>query len=92
LPELYIPSGKELENELSREDDERDDVGEKMLGSLEVSSFLLALETYFASSTDSTGAPIAALQLASTKAKTLGQSMQNIVKGKNLLSKQVKTI
>ena len=58
----------------------------------EVSSFLLALETYFASSTDSTGAPIAALQLASTKAKTLGQSMQNIVKGKNLLSKQVKTI
>jgi hypothetical protein len=58
----------------------------------EVSSFLLALETYFASSTDSTGAPIAALQLASTKAKTLGQSMQNIVKRKNLLSKQVKTI
>lgn len=58
----------------------------------EVSSFLLALGVYFQTATDSTGAPIGSLQQAASKAKTLAQSMQNIVDGKNLLSKQVKTI
>ena len=58
----------------------------------EVSSFLLSLSVYFKTSTDSTGAPIVSLQQASSKAKTLGESMQNIVNGKDLLSKQVKTI
>jgi hypothetical protein len=47
---------------------------------------------YFQTATDSTGAPIGSLQQAASKAKTLAQSMQNIVDGKNLLSKQVKTI
>jgi hypothetical protein len=58
----------------------------------EVSSFLLSLSVYFKTAADSTGAPIASLQQASSKAKTLGQSMQNIVNGKDLLSKQVKTV
>lgn len=58
----------------------------------EVSSFLSALGVYFQTATDSTGAPIGSLQQAASKAKTLAQSMQNIVDGKNLLSKQVKTI
>jgi hypothetical protein len=58
----------------------------------EVSSFLSALGVYFQTATDSTGAPIASLQQASSKANQLGQSLQNIVNGKNLLSKQVKTI
>jgi len=58
----------------------------------EVSSFISALSTYFQTATDSTGAPIGSLQQAAGKAKTLAQSMQNIVDGKNLLSKQVKTI
>lgn len=58
----------------------------------EVSSFLLSLSVYFKTAVDSTGAPIASLQQASSKAKALGDSMQNIVKGKDLLSKQVKTV
>ena len=58
----------------------------------EVSSFLSALGVYFQTATDSTGAPIASLQQASSKANQLGQSLQNIVNGKNLLSKQVKTV
>jgi hypothetical protein len=58
----------------------------------EVSSFLLSLGVYFQTAIDSTGAPIASLQQASSKANQLGQSIQNIVNGKNLLSKQVKTI
>ena len=58
----------------------------------EVSSFLLSLGVYFQTATDSTGAPIVSLQQASSKANQLGQSIQNIVNGKNLLSKQVKTI
>jgi hypothetical protein len=58
----------------------------------EVSSFLLSLGVYFQTATDSTGAPIVSLQQASSKANQLGQSIQNIVNGKNLLSKQVKTV
>jgi hypothetical protein len=58
----------------------------------EISSFLTALGVYFQAASDSTGTPIASLQQASSKANQLGQSLQNIVKGKNLLSKQVKTI
>jgi hypothetical protein len=58
----------------------------------EVSSFLLSLGVYFQTAIDSTGAPIASLQQASSKANQLGQSIQNIVNGKNLLSKQVKTV
>jgi hypothetical protein len=58
----------------------------------EVASFLSALGVYFQTATDSIGAPIISLQQASSKAKTLGQSIQNIVDSKNLLSKQVKTI
>lgn len=58
----------------------------------EISSFMSALGVYFQTATDSTGAPIGSLQQAASKAKTLAQSIQNIVSGKNLLSKQVKTI
>lgn len=58
----------------------------------EVASFLTGLGVYFQTATDSVGAPIASLQQAASKANQLGQSIQNIVDGKNLLSKQVKTI
>jgi len=58
----------------------------------EVASFLTGLGVYFQTATDSVGAPIASLQQAASKANQLGQSIQKIVDGKNLLSKQVKTI
>lgn len=58
----------------------------------EVSSFLSSLSIYFQSAVDSTGAPIVSLQQASSKAKQLSQSINNIVKNNELLSKQVKTI
>lgn len=58
----------------------------------EISTFLLSLGVYFETATDSTSAPIVSLQQASSKANQLGQSLQKIVNGKNLLSKQVKTV
>lgn len=58
----------------------------------DIASFLTGLGVYFQTATDSVGAPIASLQQASSKANQLGQSIQNIVDSKNLLSKQVKTI
>jgi len=39
-----------------------------------------------------TGAPIASLSSIASDAEVLGKSIKNIVDGKNLLSKQVKTI
>jgi hypothetical protein len=58
----------------------------------EISSFLLTLEVAFQSATDSTGTPIASLISIASDAGQLGKSISNIVKGKDLLSKQVKTI
>jgi len=58
----------------------------------EVSSFLIALGVYFQTAVDSSGNPIVSLQQASSKANQLGKSIQNVVKGNDLLSKQVKTV
>ena len=58
----------------------------------ELSVFLNTLNVAFQTATDSTSAPIVSLQSIANDAGQLGKSIDNIVKGKNLLSKQVKTI
>lgn len=58
----------------------------------EIASFLGTLNIAFQTATDATGAPIASLSAIACDAETLNKSILNIVNGKNLLSKQVKTI
>jgi hypothetical protein len=58
----------------------------------EIASFLGTLNIAFQTATDVTGAPIASLLSIASDAEVLGKSIKNIVDGKNLLSKQVKTI
>ena len=58
----------------------------------DIATFLGTLEIAFSTAIDSNGAPIASLQSIDCDAGTLSKSIQNIVKGKDLLSKQVKTI
>jgi hypothetical protein len=56
----------------------------------EMSAFLGALEIAFSTATDATGAPIVSLQSVAGNANTLSRSISELVKGKNLLSKNVK--
>ena len=56
----------------------------------EISAFLGTLEIAFSTAIDSNGAPIASLQSISSNAGTLSRSISELVKGKNLLSKNVK--
>jgi hypothetical protein len=58
----------------------------------ELSVFLGTLDIAFQTAIDATGAPIVSLQAIACDAQTLSKSITNIVNGKNLLSKQVKTI
>jgi len=58
----------------------------------ELSSFLNTLNVAFQTAMDATGAPIVSLQSIANDAEQLSKSITNIVNGKNLLSKQVKTI
>jgi hypothetical protein len=56
----------------------------------EISSFFGTLEIAFSTAIDSNGAPIASLQSIAGNASTLSKSISELVKGKNLLSKNVK--
>jgi len=58
----------------------------------DIATFLQTLNIAFKSATDSNGAPIVSLQSIASDAETLGNDLLNIVNGKNLLSKTVKTI
>ena len=61
-----------------------------VLGNIAV--FLQTLNIAFKTATDSNGAPIVALQAIASDAETLSNDLLNIVNGKNLLSKTVKTV
>jgi hypothetical protein len=61
-----------------------------VLGNITV--FLQTLNITFKTATDSNGAPIVALQAIASDAETLSNDLLNIVNGKNLLSKTVKTV
>jgi len=56
----------------------------------EISKFFGILEIAFSTAIDSNGAPIASLQSIAGNASTLSKSISELVKGKNLLSKNVK--
>lgn len=58
----------------------------------DVATFLQTLSIAFKTATDSNGAPIVSLQSIAYDADTLSNDILNIVNGKNLLSKQVKTV
>lgn len=58
----------------------------------EIATFLGTLNIAFQTATDTTGAPIASLLSIASDAEVLSKSIKNIVNGKNLLSKQVKTV
>ena len=58
----------------------------------EIAVFLGTLDIAFQTAADATGTPIASLSSIACDAEVLGKSIKNIVDGKNLLSKQVKTI
>lgn len=58
----------------------------------EIATFLGTLNIAFQTATDTTGAPIASLSSIASDAEVLSKSIKNIVNGKNLLSKQVKTV
>ena len=57
-----------------------------------IATFLQTLNIAFKTAVDSNGAPIVSLQSISSDAETLSNDILNIVNGKNLLSKTVKTI
>ena len=56
----------------------------------EISAFFGTLEIAFSTAIDSNGAPIASLQSIASNASGLSKSISELVKGKNLLSKNVK--
>jgi hypothetical protein len=58
----------------------------------DIAVFLQTLNIAFKSSVDSNGAPIVSLQAIAPDAETLSNDILNIVNGKNLLSKIVKTV
>lgn len=58
----------------------------------DIAVFLQTLNIAFKSSVDSNGAPIVSLQTIASDAETLSNDILNIVNGKNLLSKTVKTV
>jgi hypothetical protein len=58
----------------------------------DIAVFLQTLNIAFKSSVDSNGAPIVSLQAIASDAETLSNDILNIVNGKNLLSKTVKTV
>lgn len=57
-----------------------------------IASFLNTLGIAFSVATDSMGVPIVSLNNIAQDAQTLSKNLNNVVKGKDLLSKQVKTI
>lgn len=57
-----------------------------------VASFLNTLGVAFSVATDSMGVPIVSLNNIAQDAQTLSKNLNNVVKGKDLLSKQVKTV
>jgi hypothetical protein len=58
----------------------------------DIAIFLQTLSIAFKTSTDSNGAPIVALQTIASDAETISNDLLNIVNGRNLLSKTVKTV
>jgi hypothetical protein len=58
----------------------------------DIAIFLQTLDIAFKTAVDSNGAPIVSLQAIASDAETLSNDLLNIVNGKNLLSKTVKTI
>ena len=58
----------------------------------DIAVFLQTLSIAFKTATDSNGAPIVALQTIASDAETVSNDLLNIVNGKNLLSKTVKTV
>jgi hypothetical protein len=58
----------------------------------DIAVFLQTLNIAFKSAVDSNGAPIVSLQSIASDAETLSNDISNIVNGKNLLSKTVKTV
>jgi len=57
-----------------------------------VASFLNTLGVAFSVATDSMGVPIVSLNNIAQDAQTLSKNLNNVIKGKDLLSKQVKTV
>ena len=58
----------------------------------DIAVFLQTLNIAFKTAVDSNGAPIVALNTIASDAETLSNDLLNIVNGKNLLSKTVKTV
>jgi hypothetical protein len=58
----------------------------------DIAVFLQTLNIAFKTAVDSNGAPIVSLQTIASDAETLSNDLLNIVNGKNLLSKTVKTV
>jgi hypothetical protein len=58
----------------------------------DIAVFLQTLNIAFKTATDSNGAPIVSLQSIACDAETLSNDILNIVNGRNLLSKTVKTV
>lgn len=58
----------------------------------DIAVFLQTLNIAFKTAVDSNGAPIVSLQSIASDAETLSNDLLNIVNGKNLLSKTVKTV